>query len=710
MRCRVALCAGVCALITLALSCSSGARPNQQAAPGPDAAVGPTLPAPSVLAARLGLKTKEPTKQSSYVDSDLTQDGADFDATLPHNHAAADGINVDLTSAYTKGSPLSGLAYCTYLFSVPGYDRNNQVRLQWSIAPSPSSPYFVGLANWGTDSWDWYPFSDSGVADTGPMIDYFNFTHNLLAVLAVEGNGLSILSAIRLGALPPVAILSANPTTGVVPITVHLDASASTTSVGTITKYEWDFNGDGTYDQDTGTTPTVDHLYSSGGDITAAVRVTSSIGASATASVALQLTGPWIHTLGKGSAEAFESTASDPSGNIYATGYTNEWRPSGEVDLLLLSKWSPTGKLLWAKTWDGGFKTHHGQAVQVDSDSNIIVAGEMVLTGGEHRAVLQKWTPGGTLAWCRQYKDSQTGHAGFQSMKTDGTDIYAAGYGPNYEGVSTPLVMKIDTSGSPQWEHVFQTSQISWVADLALRWTYLTGTNAVFALVQDERVPVNPAILQFDLDGTMTAHMRYTDSTNDFYPRGFVVAEGPLDHKTSIYIDGAVTLAGRAGLFITSCDDSFNVLGQSDWHAASDVSVLKIMFGTSSDVYVCGFMPGLDVGSYYGMLWRFSTTDTSLLSSEYLDDGSQQVAFYNIGWYQGGMLLVGQAYDASASWNTLTGSTDTPAGQWYSFSGLLADPGLAVDNVAGAVDDFTGYTEDTGGGGNDALLLWRPTS
>lgn len=71
---------------------------------------------------------------------------------------------------------------------------------------------------------------------------------------------------------PPTASLSV-PGVAVVNQPVTLDAGGSSDPDGSITKYEWDFNGDGTYDQTT-TTSTVSHSFSALGQVTVGVRVT----------------------------------------------------------------------------------------------------------------------------------------------------------------------------------------------------------------------------------------------------------------------------------------------------------------------------------------------------------------------------------------------------------------------------------------------------
>jgi len=80
------------------------------------------------------------------------------------------------------------------------------------------------------------------------------------------------------GNTAPTADLTATPSTGDTPLMVTLDASGSADPDGTIVKYEWDFDGNGTYDSYGGSSST-GYTYSSAGDYTAKVRVTDDAGA-----------------------------------------------------------------------------------------------------------------------------------------------------------------------------------------------------------------------------------------------------------------------------------------------------------------------------------------------------------------------------------------------------------------------------------------------
>lgn len=82
---------------------------------------------------------------------------------------------------------------------------------------------------------------------------------------------------------PTVSSFSASPTSGTAPLTVNLSASGSD-SDGYIAKYEWDFDGDGVYDSDTGAIASATNIYSSAGTYSAKVRVTDDGGATAVSS------------------------------------------------------------------------------------------------------------------------------------------------------------------------------------------------------------------------------------------------------------------------------------------------------------------------------------------------------------------------------------------------------------------------------------------
>ncbi|MBN2081806.1 PKD domain-containing protein [bacterium] len=71
----------------------------------------------------------------------------------------------------------------------------------------------------------------------------------------------------------PTALLTADQTTGEVPLTVHFDASGSSDPETEDLHYVWDLDGDGSYETDGGTTPTISHQYTTPVDIWVSVKV-----------------------------------------------------------------------------------------------------------------------------------------------------------------------------------------------------------------------------------------------------------------------------------------------------------------------------------------------------------------------------------------------------------------------------------------------------
>jgi PKD repeat protein len=85
----------------------------------------------------------------------------------------------------------------------------------------------------------------------------------------------------------PVAVASASPDSGDVPLPVSFSAAGSTDPDGTVTSYNWDF-GDGAVSTDANPA----HTYTTGGPFVATLTVTDDDGAQATTTVFVKATAP----------------------------------------------------------------------------------------------------------------------------------------------------------------------------------------------------------------------------------------------------------------------------------------------------------------------------------------------------------------------------------------------------------------------------------
>jgi PKD domain-containing protein len=88
----------------------------------------------------------------------------------------------------------------------------------------------------------------------------------------------------------PIPVLSATSTASQAGQTVTFDASKSSRPFGSIIDYRWDLDGSGAFATDTGTVPTVSHVFATPGTFSVAVRLTGSSGDTATTSATVKVT------------------------------------------------------------------------------------------------------------------------------------------------------------------------------------------------------------------------------------------------------------------------------------------------------------------------------------------------------------------------------------------------------------------------------------
>lgn len=164
-----------------------------------------------------------------------------------------------------------------------------------SVTLTPSNgqiPLIVNFAATATDSdgiaqFDW-DYDGDGTFDetttTGTASNTYNTEGSFQARLRVTDNlGATTtltIPTLEVNALPPgspTVNLNASPGSGNPPLVVSFTANATDPDLGTIDQYEWDVDGDGTFDQST-TANTFSNTYSAIGTFYPRVRVTDSAG------------------------------------------------------------------------------------------------------------------------------------------------------------------------------------------------------------------------------------------------------------------------------------------------------------------------------------------------------------------------------------------------------------------------------------------------
>jgi PGF-pre-PGF domain-containing protein len=203
-------------------------------------------------------------------------DGSKSDVKSPsHTYSGAGTYTVKLTVTNSYGSdtfePASHIR--AYSITAPVAD--------FSASPAsgsvPLSVQFTDLSTRGATAWEWDFNSDGTVDSTEQNPVYVYTSQGTYSVTLNAINGTSRGTATKSNYITagnmPLAAFSVSPQEGTAPLTVQFNDTSS----GNITSWLWDF-GDG----NTSTTQSPSHIYSSAGNYTVKLTVTSAFGSNST--------------------------------------------------------------------------------------------------------------------------------------------------------------------------------------------------------------------------------------------------------------------------------------------------------------------------------------------------------------------------------------------------------------------------------------------
>jgi uncharacterized delta-60 repeat protein len=162
--------------------------------------------------------------------------------------------------------------------------------------------------------------------------------------------------------------------------------------------------------------------------------------------------------------EAFE-VAVDNNGDIILSGYTDSYG-AGQGDVLLL-KYSPSGELIWQKTW-GGEYPEGAEALAIDNDGNAYVSGSGIMYDyGTFEAFLLKCSPTGELLWQKVWDNDDESFGSALALDEAGY-VYMAGWLYKNGNVDHQhsLLIKYSTDGALQWQRTCDLN--GWAKALAV--------------------------------------------------------------------------------------------------------------------------------------------------------------------------------------------------------------------------------------------------
>ena len=282
--------------------------------------------------------------------------------------------------------------------------------------------------------------------------------------------------------------------------------------------------------------------------------------------------------------------AVDISGNIFVTGYTKN--ASGNF-ILTLFKYNSAGNEQWNVTYPTDYNSY-GQAVKLDDNGNIYVAGYWTVIGNTD-FLLIKYNSAGGIVWDKKINFTVTDYGKDMDIDSHG-NLYMGGYIDSQFGTGNDyLTLKLDSSGNEIWNVSVNPSGVG------------SSNDALNAVVVDN----------FDNVYVTGYSYAWSSSTNRNYYTIKYDSQGNEiwnhEYDTGNNIDLAFGIAVD--------DDYFYVTGNSGSGTSKDILTLK---------YKNGFIKR---NQTEGILTNISTLDSSFTSAG--DNWSCEVRAYDGEDYSG---------------------------------------------------------------------------
>jgi len=330
--------------------------------------------------------------------------------------------------------------------------------------------------------------------------------------------------------------------------------------------------------------------------------------------------------LGSSGTDVGKGIATDSSGNIYVTGYTDGGLDgntnSGSNDLFVV-KYDSSGTKQWTQQLGTSY-IDTATGITTDSSGNVYVTGYTSggLDGNTKPAgsyipdlFVVKYDSGGAKQWTKQLGTSLRDEA--TGIATDSSgNVYVTGHtygeldGNTSAGYYDLFVVKYDSGGVKQWTQQPGTSSFDFAEGIATDFSgnvYVTGhtygsfdgnTNAGLS---------DFFVVKYDSSGTQqwTQQLGTFDGT---FARGIA-----SDSSGNVYVTGGTS----HGLFVVKYDSS----GTQQWTQQPGTSTLDYANGISTDssgnVYVTGYTDGdLDGSAHVGQ--------TDIFVAKYNSSGVKQ--------------------------------------------------------------------------------------
>ena len=294
--------------------------------------------------------------------------------------------------------------------------------------------------------------------------------------------------------------------------------------------------------------------------------------------------------------------AVDHENNIYSAGESENYSAA-------IVKYSPSGDVLWSKSFSSGNIIRSVGELIIDSQNKVILTG---LYGGSQSAVV-KLNSHGTILWNKLYNTYYNQGSGINSSVIDEeNNIYLFG---NTEITGNRIfcfTVKYDTDGEEEWTRVYRNSELpntqSHAVSIASNrkgGVYLGG----FCGGTMGIGPLDFFVINYSSSGDSVWVKKYSNGNTNYL------------RKIKSDLNGNLYLAGQVSSpqGVAWGTMKFNSAGNMDWYASypGEESGYDIEINNSGDVFVTGtnFL-GMGTSDITTIKYSYSLTGINIIPNE----------------------------------------------------------------------------------------------
>jgi uncharacterized delta-60 repeat protein len=407
--------------------------------------------------------------------------------------------------------------------------------------------------------------------------------------------------------------------------------------------------------------------------------------------------------------DSASAIALDKSGNVYVTGYSKG--STTDYDYATI-KYSPTGKQLWAKRYNGpGNGTDGASDIAVDGSGNVYVTGwsEGSTTDLDYATI--KYSPTGKQLWVKRYigpgKDEDWAYA----MVVDASgNVYITGKsdGPNSWLSYEYATIKYNTNGKELWAKRYKDPD------------YSGGEACAIAADDSGNVYVTGTLEAYSFDHVF-ATIKYSPDGQQFWVRSYNGPGNYGNEAEAIAVDasGNVYVTGYNNRSSNDCDCvtiKYSSDGKQLWikkyngPGDSHDSAYDIAVDGSGNVFITGGSTGSGSHNDYTTI-KYNPNGKELWVKRYNGPGNGYDVAAALAVDGSGNVYISGESDGSDTWGDYATIKYNANGQelWakrYDGYGYDSGKAIAVDGSGNVY--VTGKSDGLGTGYDYATIKYSP--